>query len=170
MEPFNESERLAHPVYLHTRRNQVPLEFRARALPKMIEEDAPDSSKLRALADALFDATDANRDGVITHLELLRALRTNDALRSELGFPSEEEAAARAQRLGRQAASIRAMRFEHLWAEMDQNDDITISRTEFQAWILEHHKVLDAPAAVPAPPPPRDTPICTLFGIRISRC
>ena len=121
----------------------------------MIEEDAPDSSKLRALADALFDATDANRDGVITHLELLRALRTNDALRASSGSrprrrpPRGPEARAP----GRVDPSDE---LEQLWAEMDQNDDITISRAEFHAG-SEHDKVLDAPPR--AGPPRRATPI-----------
>ena len=136
-----------------------------------------DTEKLQALADELFDATDENGDGHISHVELLRALRTNDRLRHELGFPSEAEASASAAAAGRSAASIRTLCFEHLWAEMDSNADTTISRTEFGLWILEHHRggteherqAEGAPEPAPQPPP-RDqpTPLCTIFGFRLT--
>ena len=155
-----------------------------------------EAAKLQALADELFDAIDTSGDGKISHVELARALRTNDRLRRELGFPTEREASIRAHALGTRGAELRAITYEELWAEMDTNGDITIDRSEFTTWIQEHHKKngttseaelhqtfsehgaeesqATAPSspldAQPSPPVRETTPLCSFLGLWLPSC
>jgi hypothetical protein len=111
-----------------------------------------EAAERQALADELFDAIDTSGDGKISHVELARALRRNDRLRRELGFPTErEEESMRAHALRTQDAGLRAVTYEELLDEMDTSSDITIDRSEFSTWIQEHRKKNGAQAATPPP-------------------
>ena len=98
-------------------------------------KEGGDAGVCTALVHAAFKLIDKNGDGVLSRIEVVKALRTSAQVRKLLALPEKI----------RQEDGTRDL-FERVYQGIDTDDSKSITLPEFEAYF--------SPATQPAPPPP----------------